>query len=106
MSRGPEAQVQDFARTEFKGRGWRVLKQTSGGGVWDMLMVSPDGYHLWAEFKRPGKDRLDPLQEFFGDDMNARIQRGGRQRHIGCIVFNSRDGVREYLQRYDHYRIT
>lgn len=103
--RGPEARVQDYAVAQFKAIGWLALKQDCGGGVTDFIFISPRAYMLFAEFKRPGRDKLDPQQEWFRDNLLSRIVAGCNNRTIGHILFNSREGVDEYIRRYNHYQI-
>lgn len=104
MARGPEARIQDYGVKRFRQAGWLALKQDCGGGVHDYLLVSPEAFILWAEFKSP-IGQLSPLQQHFHDDLQIRINKGGKNRFIQSIVFNSREGIDEYLRRYEYYNL-
>lgn len=97
---GPEKGVETYTATLFRRAGWLVYKMDQGGGVADRLMVSPKGLHLWVEFKRPGKDELDPQQVAWAKDMRKRM--AGRQRPYVAVVgpINSREGARALLGCY------
>ena len=104
MTRGPEARTQDYGVRRFRQAGWLALKQDSGGGVHDFLMISPRADMVFAEFKSP-VGVLSPLQQHFHDDLQIRINFGGKNRMIQSIVFNSREGVDEYLTKYERYTL-
>jgi hypothetical protein len=102
MGRGPEGRIQDYGVRRFREAGWLALKQDCGGGVHDYLMVSPRADFLWAEFKALA-GKLSPIQEYFHDQLQIRINMGGKNRWVQQIVFNSREGVDDYLRKYEHY---
>lgn len=104
MTRGPEARIQDYGVRKFREAGWLCLKQDAGGGVHDYLMISPRADILFAEFKSP-IGVLSPLQQHFHDDLQIRINFGAKNRFIQSVVFNSREGVDEYLSKYERYSI-
>lgn len=56
MARGPEAKIEDRSRKAARARGWKFYKITSPGmnGMPDRLMIRR-GWHVWIEFKAPGK---------------------------------------------------
>ena len=104
MARGPEGKVQDFARDEFKRWGWMGYKVEGGDGCADFMYIAPDGKVLFAEFKRPGKEELDPKQVWWHGEVKDRISRGRRTGHVEVVVFNCRDDVRRYIERYNEAR--
>lgn len=99
MSRGPEGRVEDYLRDYFKQRGWLVYKMDQGGGVADRLLISPKGFHLWVELKKPGKGTLDPAQVAWAKDIRNRLfaHDDGQIRLKSISVvgpINSHEGVR------------
>jgi hypothetical protein len=97
---GPEKGVELYCCTLFRGAGWKVYKMDQGGGVADRLMISPMGFHLWVEFKRPGKDELDPQQVAWAKDMRLRLSRASHF-YAGVVgPVNSREQCREIYETY------
>lgn len=96
---GPEARVEDYLRDYFKQRGWIVYKMDQGGGVADRLLISPLGFHLWVELKRPGKTELDPAQIAWRDNMIDRLT-SGHKTGIAVRLINSHSEVRQLYQSF------
>ena len=93
--------IEEYFREYFSQRGWLVYKMDQGGGVADRLAVSPKGWHLYVEFKRPGKEVLDPAQVLWADGMRKRIAAGKRGRHIAVLgPINTRMQVRRLYESY------
>lgn len=104
MARGPEARVQDRTIGIYRRHGWVCTKVSNGGGWTDFICISPEGFVLLPEFKRPGKTKLDPLQMGFHKLVSAAIRKGERQAHIEITLFNDvHDAwlwLRDYNKRY------
>jgi hypothetical protein len=97
---GPEGRVELFLCMLFKQAGWLVYKLTCGGGIADRLLISPNGFHLYIECKRPGKDKLDPAQVAWAKEVRGRIERGARGEHVAVVSCNSRDQARALFAAY------
>lgn len=98
---GPEGRVEEYLREYFSQRGWLVYKCAWGGGAADRLLISPRGFHLYVELKRPGKDKLDAAQVAWGNELANRVLAGKRHLDVAIVgPINSRDGVRALYEQY------
>lgn len=71
-----ESKFKTNQREELEGMGWKFLQLNPGGGVPtgfpDTLLLAPNGYSCYTEWKKAKGAKKQPLQEYWHKWLNDR----------------------------------